>query len=129
MKINFKPRPFWLFTFFSITLFLYGCAHPVQGQRGQPLMLTDTRSIGERIKSNIAFKVPPEWQRNDPAEYSVALSPDGSIQKISLLSSSGLPEFDAAVRRAIESAQPFSLMGIAGSPPRFVLKSHPIEPR
>jgi TonB family protein len=100
---------------------------PIRRPAGISMTRTDSRSLGERIKANIVFEVPPDWRRNDPAEYSVTLFPDGSVRTVDLLSSSGLPGFDAAVRRAIEKSQPYPMTDLVGSPPRFVLRSRPLN--
>ena len=102
---------------------------PAERPPVRQLTRTDDRPLGDRIRSNIAFEVPRDWSRNDPAEYSVTLFPDGSVREVELRSSSGLPGFDAAVRTAIEKSQPYPTTGIPGSPPRFVLQSRPLEGR
>ncbi|RJF92677.1 energy transducer TonB [Noviherbaspirillum saxi] len=112
---------------------LVGCATqpPVQKEKSQrPASLAAQSSaarLSNQIRSNIAFDVPKDWLRNDPAEYSVTLFPDGSVRDIQLLSSSGLPGFDSAVLKAIEKSQPYSLSGISSSPPRFILLARPLE--
>ena len=90
-------------------------------------VMKDTRSIGARIKANISFVVPANWERNDPVEYEVSLSPNGLIQSVKMLKSSGLPEFDKAVRRAIALTEPFPANDDGTLPPKFLLVSSPRE--
>lgn len=117
----------------SIFLFplLVSCATqpPIKEMTIRPVQSRPNNSIamalGDKIRSNIAFEVPRDWKSNKPAEYSVSLFPDGSVREIQLLSESGLPGFDVAVRRSIESIHPYPVAEIGGSPPRFVLTSYP----
>ena len=59
--------------------------------------------IKARIKPNIVFTETPST--NPVAEVEVRLAPDGSIVSQRLAKSSGLPDWDQAVLRAIERTQ------------------------
>ncbi len=61
--------------------------------------------VKAKIKSLTRFAVSSE--NNDPVEYDVRLLPDGSVAGMRKIRSSGIPEFDEAVRRAIELAAPY----------------------
>ena len=63
--------------------------------------------IRAKIRSNTVFNVPAELSGNPQVEYDVELLPDGSLRGLHIRKSSGIPGFDAAVKRAIERSQPF----------------------
>ena len=63
--------------------------------------------IGALIKSNTTF-VQRDYPGNPAVKFLIELQPDGQLRgEPRLLHSSGLPAFDAAVRRAIEKSAPF----------------------
>lgn len=51
--------------------------------------------------------VPPDVQGNPEAEFMVALLPSGELENVAMRRSSGNAAYDAAIERAIRSAQPF----------------------
>jgi colicin import membrane protein len=73
--------------------------------------------IKAKIKSQTRIAVTSET--NDPVEFDVRLLPDGSVAGIRQLRSSGIPEFDTAVRRAIELSAPFPPDSSGTVPPRL----------
>lgn len=99
-----------------------GTAAKSQGNRGDP-------NYGERIKgkikSNTIFNVPAGLDGNPPAVYEVSLLPDGSIRSLHLKKSSGVPGFDAAVKRGIEKSEPFPKGKSGEVPPNFELTYKP----
>ncbi|NNM81924.1 MAG: TonB C-terminal domain-containing protein, partial [Burkholderiales bacterium] len=63
------------------------------------------------IKSRIRrfVVVPPGIQGNPAAVFEVTLLPDGEVLRATMVSSSGIPAYDAAVERAIMRASPLPL--------------------
>ncbi len=63
------------------------------------------------IKSRIRrfVVVPPGIQGNPEAVFEVILLPDGEVLRATMVSSSGIPAYDAAVERAIMRASPLPL--------------------
>ncbi len=92
-----------------------------------PLKMQDIRSIGARIKGNIHYDVPAGMEGNEPVEYLVELSPNGSVSEIKLVKTSGISAFDSAVRLAIEKTAPYSIPknDAGNSPVKFTLVSRP----
>jgi colicin import membrane protein len=78
---------------------------------------TAARSEGGRVDSSWAARVKAKIksltriavssENNDPVEYDVRLLPSGEVAGMRKIRSSGIPEFDDAVRRAIELAAPY----------------------
>lgn len=92
---------------------------------GAELVQSDARSVGEKIRFNTDFIVPDDWTLNDPAEFRIRLAPNGAIVSITAVKSSGLPDFDAAVRRAIEKSQPFPPGPTGAAPLEFIFSHRP----
>jgi len=78
---------------------------------------TAARSEGGKVDSSWAARVKAKIksltriavssENNDPVEYDVRLLPSGEVAGMRKIRSSGIPEFDDAVRRAIELAAPY----------------------
>jgi colicin import membrane protein len=94
---------------------------------GVKMTMSDTRTIGEKIRSNTMYKVPGDLTSNNPVEYSVSLDSRGFVTAIDLIKSSGLPDFDVAVRRAIERSAPYPADANGVIPPKFILSHRPRE--
>ncbi|MBI4205985.1 MAG: TonB C-terminal domain-containing protein [Betaproteobacteria bacterium] len=62
------------------------------------------RSVSEKIKRYVVL--PPNIQGNPEAQFEVVQIPGGEILSVKLKRSSGNPAYDAAVERAIHTAQP-----------------------
>lgn len=102
----------------AILLCLASAAGLVHSQdQGRPdtiaQLQTDNRlewvtRVAGKVKSNIAGVANADAY--DPAatgEFEVTLLPDGSVAGIRLLKSSGVPDFDSSVRRALEASAPY----------------------
>ena len=64
--------------------------------------------LGIRIKSNSNYAVPANQPGNPRVEFLIQLFPDGSLRGIpKMTKSSGVPEFDDAIARAIVKAAPY----------------------
>jgi colicin import membrane protein len=84
--------------------------------------------FGEQIRASIVHAPPPKPGKNEPVEYRVSVAPeDGRVLRLERTKSSGLPDFDEAVRRAILKAQPYGarMLGWHGS--MFWLIARPRE--
>jgi colicin import membrane protein len=79
--------------------------------------------VAAKIKSNVTFKV--SGDSNEPVEFDVRLLPDGSVAGIQRTKSSGIPEFDAAVKRGIELSQPFPPDSSGRVPPSMPITYRP----
>lgn len=79
--------------------------------------------IKARIKPNIVFTDTPSG--NPVAEVEVRLAPDGTIVGQRLTKSSGLPEWDEAVQRAIERTQVLPRDIDGRVPPTMVIAFRP----
>jgi colicin import membrane protein len=85
-----------------------------------------TARVKAKIKSNTHF--PGTSETNAPVEYEVRLLPDGSVAgNPRMTKSSGIPEFDEAVRRAIEASQPFPSDSSGSVPPNITISHRPRE--
>lgn len=100
-----------------------GDAPRTQGPRGDP---DYAARIAAKIRSNTVFPPPPGLTGNPEVEYAVDLLPDGSLRRVRLLRSSGMPSFDAAVSKAIELSQPFPA-DKSGKVPREVIVDHKLK--
>lgn len=129
---NWKPKAVWVkvpFTFkFMVKI---GDDSPARfpAPAAAKLTLSDFRSIGERIRSNTAYQIPEDWTSNNPVEFKVSLNSNGMVTGVTMLKSSGLPDFDAAVRRAIEKSQPFPPASNGQVPSEFILLHRPQQLR
>jgi TonB family protein len=94
---------------------------------GLKIAMSDARSIGDRIRANTIYAVPDRLDTNDPVEYIVSLNKTGFVTDIKLLKSSGLVNFDTAVRHAIEKSQPFPADENGMVPSSFRLSHRPLE--
>ena len=81
--------------------------------------------IKARIKPNIVFTGTPS--NNAAAEVEVRLAPDGTIVGQRLAKSSGLPEWDVAVQRAIERTQVLPRDVDGTVPSSMVIAFRPLE--
>ena len=79
-----------------------GTAAQSQGNKGDPSYAARIRAL---IKSNTHVLVSSDT--NAPAQFEVKLLPGGQILSIKKTGSSGYPEFDEAVERAINLSAPF----------------------
>jgi colicin import membrane protein len=79
-----------------------GTAVKSQGIRGDTSW---AQRVAAKIKSNTHFLGTSD--SNEPVEFDVTLLPDGSVVGVRKVKSSGIPEFDDAVRRAIDLSAPY----------------------
>lgn len=101
-----------------------GQAAKSQGSgRGDPGYADKIRA---KIRSNTIFNVPEGISGNPAVEYDVELLPDGSLRgEPRLRKSSGLSNFDEAVKRAIERSQPFPPDKSGSAPSRLTIVHKP----
>jgi hypothetical protein len=84
--------------------------------------------FGERIRAGIVYAPARKPGKNDPVEYRVSVAPeDGHVLRIERTKSSGLPDFDEAVRRAIVKAQPYGARMLGWRESMFWLVARPRE--
>jgi colicin import membrane protein len=81
--------------------------------------------IKARVKPNIVYTGTPSG--NAPAEVEVRLAPDGTIVSQRLAKSSGLPDWDLAVQRAIERTQVLPRDVDGTVPSSMVISFRPME--
>jgi colicin import membrane protein len=98
-----------------------GEAPKSQGLRGDPDYVG---KLAAKIKTNTIYAPPPDLQGNPSVEFTVELFPDGTVQRIKKLRSSGLPKFDEAVERAIKLSEPYP-RNKAGELPPFTFTQTP----
>lgn len=111
---------------YDLTTPMVPSAAPIRPE-GARMSMKDSRPLSARIKANINFNVPANWERNDPAEYEISLKPNGMLYSVTLLKSSGLPQFDEAVGDAIASTQPFPTAEDGKLPTKIILVARPQE--
>lgn len=59
-----------------------------------------------KIRSNMRFPPPPGSVGNPTATLIIEQLPTGEVTRVSIVTSSGLPAFDAAAQRAVEASSP-----------------------
>lgn len=98
---------------FSILL-LITCCGLVQAQTpdSQPKPISPYKSVytaklAGKIKNNLRYPVNLSENQRGFATYRIYLHPDGEVLRVTLVSSSGVPEFDQAVEKAILKSSPF----------------------
>lgn len=102
-----------------------GTAEKSQGMRGDP---SYAAKVAAKIKANTYFGVPSDLQGNPAVEYDVQLFPDGSLRGAPRkVKSSGIPAFDEAVRRAIETSAPYPADKSGAVPSGFQVIQRPKE--
>jgi colicin import membrane protein len=97
-----------------------GSAVRTSGPRGDASW---SQRVAAKIKSNTHFLGTSD--SNDPVEFDVRLLPDGSVAGVRKVKSSGIPEFDEAVRRAIDLSQPFPADSSGRVPPNLPISHRP----
>jgi colicin import membrane protein len=80
------------------------------------------------IKSRIIYAVPEETSPSVYADVQVDLLPTGEVTGIRVLRPSGLPEYDAAVERAIRRTDPFPRKPDGTIDRTIVIRFRPVEP-
>lgn len=81
------------------------------------------------IKSRIVYNVPEGTSPAIYAEVQVELLPDGAVAGVRVLKESGLPEYDAAVERAIRRTDPFPRKPDGTIDRTIVIRFRPVEPQ
>lgn len=66
-----------------------------------------SQTVAALVKSNTAYDTSKGNSENEPVEYRVTIGPSGYITSLTKTKSSGYPDFDSAVSRALEKSQPF----------------------
>ena len=84
-----------------------------------------SQRVSAKVKSNIIYAVPADLDTNSPAEFVVGLLPDGSVAGVRKEKSSGIREFDEAVRRAIDKSQPYPADSSGKVPSSFISSNRP----
>lgn len=79
--------------------------------------------VAARVKPNITYGDNPPG--NPAAEVEVRIAPDGTIIGRKLIKSSGLPEWDSAVLRAIDKTESLPRDGDGSVPPVLLLSFRP----
>jgi colicin import membrane protein len=80
-------------------------ARSTGNNRGDP---SYAARIAAKVRSNTVFNTTDNSNLNPTVEYRIELLPDGTLRgAIRKLKSSGVPEFDDAVEKAIEKSTPF----------------------
>ena len=69
--------------------------------------------VRAKVKKNLVL--PRNVPESASALVEVVLSDTGSVSALRTLKGSGFPEYDAAVRRAIQRGQPYPLLQLAGA--------------
>ncbi len=94
-------------------------ARSTGNNRGDP---SYAARIAAKIRSNTVFNATDNSNANPTVEYRIELLPDGSLRgAIRKLKSSGVPEFDEAVEKAIEKSAPFPRDKSGEVPSSFVI--------
>lgn len=91
-----------------------GTAAQTSGPKGDPSYAS---RVAQRIRGNTVYAIPPALSGNPQALFRVDLDPAGYVVNVHKLSSSGIPNFDDAVERAIRKSEPFP-PDASGRPPR-----------
>lgn len=81
----------------------------------RPASKLDSGTIRHIVGRAIDYKPSPDLMNDDMVQYSLDLAPDGKIETLSLLRSSGNQGFDTAVRDAINKTVPTMFHGDAPS--------------
>jgi colicin import membrane protein len=81
------------------------------------------------IKSRIVYAVPEGTSPSVYADVQVDLLPTGEVTGIRLLKESGLPEYDAAVERAIRRTDPFPRKPDGTIDRTITIRFRPVEPQ
>ena len=95
---------------------------------GAPRDLDYISRLTALIKSRIVYAVPDGTSSSVYAEVQVELLPTGEVAGIRFLKASGLPEYDAAVERAIRRTDPFPRKPDGSVDRTMVIRFRPVEP-
>jgi TonB family protein len=81
-----------------------------------PAVYSDQAAYAAAIRSMVRknLVVPRNVPDSASALVEVALSDKGAVTDLRTITSSGFPSYDAAVRRAIQRAQPYPLLTVPG---------------
>ena len=82
----------------------------------EPAVYSDQAAYAAAVRSMVRknLVVPRNVPDSASALVEVVLSDKGAVTGLRTLTSSGFPAYDAAVRRAIQRAQPFPLLAVPG---------------
>lgn len=82
----------------------------------QPAVYSDQAVYAAAVRAKIrkTLVLPRNVPDSASALVEVVLSDAGAVTGLRTLTSSGFPAYDAAVRRAIERAQPYPLLALPG---------------
>jgi TonB family protein len=82
----------------------------------EPAVYADQAAYAAVIRSMVRknLEVPRNVPDSASALVEVVLSDNGAVTGLRTLTSSGFPAYDAAVRRAIQRAQPYPLLAVPG---------------
>jgi len=84
--------------------------------------------VNAKILSNVTYATSSaDRENNRPVIFAVKLLPDGSIAGIQISKTSGIAEFDEAVRSAIEKSQPYPIDDSGAVPSGFESVIHTID--
>ena len=77
-----------------------------------PLVYSDQAAYAMAIRSKVRknLVLPRNVPDSASATVEVVLSDKGAVARLRTLTSSGFPAYDAAIRRAIQRAQPYPLL-------------------
>ncbi len=67
----------------------------------------EMRDIAREIKQQVRYSPSPQQTGNPTAELEIQIFGDGSVYSVTLRKSSGLPEFDKAIEKAIREVAPY----------------------
>ena len=87
---------------------------------------SDAEAVRDRIRANTIFSVPADVKGNDAVTYTITLNLDGTVLSAMMDKSSGVSDFDVAVRVAIYKSQPFPEISnrAGGERTKFVIRSY-----